>query len=416
MFNEGVADRLRSNEFTPGTIRPDYQDYNFANVTPTVASVLGVDCGRQLPADALGSYRDVSNVLVVIIDGVRYDRWLETEAPLFQRARSRGLVTPLTSVYPSETAAAMTTYHTGRQPVQHGLLGWEQYFEAVGEQVEPLKSRTVDRRSLEAEIEAGTLDSFAGGTIHSELKAADVGSAVVQPEGTLTHAFAAERHQNATSVPFGNPGEGAVEATNALESPDHSFVSLYYTEVDSVSHVRGTQTTHYEATMYMLSAGLERALGGVDADVAADTLVLFTADHGHVETGPDTTGTVLTEIAAVTENLARGADGEPIMPTGGARNVHLHLQNGSVEEVRTALSDLNASIWTQSEALDADLFGDREPSDRFRQRCGDLILVPNDSSIWYDSVKFEHLGQHGGLHPDEMLIPFTAVRLSELVE
>jgi predicted AlkP superfamily pyrophosphatase or phosphodiesterase len=414
MRPDDVVERLRSDEFEPGYLRPAYEDYSFANVTPTVADVLGVDAGRGLPDDTLGEHADASNVLVVLIDGVRYDRWLGTDAPFFERARESGRTTALTSVYPSETAAAMTTYQTGRQPVEHGLLGWEQYFRSVGEAVEPLKGQTVGGRSLEPEVEEG-LESFEGDTVHAALSATGVGSAVIHPKSTLTHPFSAERYDGATRLPYGNPGEGAVEARKALESPDHSFVTLYVHHVDSVSHQWGTRTPHYETTMHMLSASLERAFRDLDPAVAADTLVLFTADHGHVDTGTDGAGVVLTDREVVTENLARGPDGEPVLPTGGARNVHLHLREGSVERVREALSDIDALLFTRAEALEADLFGDREPGDRFLRRCGDLILVPNETSVYYNPVKFEHVGQHGGLDPDELLVPFTAASLANLV-
>jgi hypothetical protein len=415
MRPDDVAERLRSDEFAPGYLRPAYEDYCFANVTPTVADVLGVDAGRRLPAETVGGPPEVSNVLVVLIDGLRYDRWLETDAPLFERAHEAGRTTPLTTVYPSETAAAMTTYQTGRQPVEHGLLGWEQYVESVGEAVEPLKGRTVGGRSLEPEVETEGLESFDGGTVHADLSAAGVGSAVVHPESTLVHPFARERYDGATRVPYGNPAEGAVEARRTLESGDHSFVTLYFHHVDSVSHRWGTRTPHYGATLHMLSASLERAFRDLDPTVAAETLVLFTADHGHVDTGTEATGTVLTDRDVVAESLARGPDGEPIRPTGGGRNVHLHLREGSVGRVRDALSDLDALLFTRSEALEVDLFGDREPSDLFLERCGDLVVIPNETPVWYDPVKFEHVGQHGGLHPDEMLVPFNAVPLADLV-
>ena len=415
MSSDDVGQRLRSDQFAPGYLRPAYEDYCFANVTPTAADLLGVDAGRRLPADAVGDVDGVANVLVVLIDGLRYDRWLETDAPLLERARESGRTTPLTTVYPSETAAAMTTYQTGRQPVEHGSLGWEQYFESVGESVEPLKGRTVDGRSLETEVETSGLDSFSGSTIHARLAAAGVGSAVVHPESTLTHPFAPERYDGATRVPYGNPAEGAVEARKTLESADHSFVTLYVHHVDSVSHRWGTRTPHYEATMHMLSASLERALRDLDPGLASETLVLFTADHGHVDTGTEATGIDLNDRDVVMENLARSPGGDPILPTGGARNVHLHLREGSVERVRDALSDIEALTFTRAEAIDADLFGDREPSDRFRRRCGDLVLVPNETPVWYNPAKFGHVGQHGGLHPDEMLVPFTAVTLADLI-
>ena len=119
----------------------------------------------------------------------------------------------------------------------------------------------------------------------------------------------------------------------------------------------------------MLSTCLGRGFADLDSEVAAETLVLITADHDHVDTGEAAEGLPLTEYEVVSDNLALTPTGEAIPPTGSARNVHLHLHDGTTATVREALKDLDepdAYIWTRAEAIDANLFGDSEPSDLFR--------------------------------------------------
>lgn len=83
---------------------------------------------RRLPDDAIAGVEcgDAENVVVLLVDGFGYEHWKRERDvhPLLSALTERGIVTPLTSVYPSETAAAITTVHTGRKPVEHGLLGW----------------------------------------------------------------------------------------------------------------------------------------------------------------------------------------------------------------------------------------------------------------------------------------------------
>ena len=416
MMPKPSADNLLADEFEPGFVRPNYEEYCFANVSPTVIDLLGVDIGRTLPADVFdGVDTDVSNVLVVLIDGLRYDRWLESDAPLFERARVRGRTTPLTSVYPSETAAAMITYHTGTQPVEHGSLGWEQYLSEHQDTIEPLKGRTVDRRPFSEAFGDDPVELFSGRTIHEKLGDEGISTAVVQPKRTISHEAAPQIYAGTERVPYKSPAEGAIEAAEKVQQPDHSFVHIYYPDLDGVSHRGGTRAPHYEATLHMLANCLERALESLDPAVAADTLLLFAADHGHFDTNTDV-GTVLTDRQAVTESLARRDDGELVMPSGGSRNAHLHLRDGTVETVREALSDLDAHILTKTEAIERNLFGDGEPSEVFDRRCGDLVIVPNEEPVWYDPAKFDMVGQHGGLHPEEMIVPFTAVNVDTLLE
>jgi hypothetical protein len=99
------------------------------------------------------------------------------------------------------------------------------------------------------------------------------------------------------------------------------------------------------------------------------------------------------------------------------RNVHLHLQEGTVEETRRALADLDAHVFTREEALDRNLFGDRPASDVFRRRCGDLILSHDWLGTWFDDAEpaeLDMVGMHGGLTPEEMLVPFAAARADAL--
>lgn len=118
-------------------------------------------------------------------------------------------------------------------------------------------------------------------------------------------------------------------------------------------------------------------------------------------------------------NLWTHAEGTPIRFAGSPRNVHLHLEPGSVESVRDVLvSDLDAWVFTAPKVLDRGLFGPR-PSETFRRRLGDLVVSHRDLSVWWgDGVETEelvHVGMHGGLHTDEMLVPFASVPLPDVV-
>lgn len=84
---------------------------------------------------------------------------------------------------------------------------------------------------------------------------------------------------------------------------------------------------------------------------------------------------------------------------------------------RWAVSEYDAGLFTRQEALDRDLFGDRPTTDRVRGRCGDLVVTHRDLGMWFGDVEPDELslvGMHGRPHPSEMLVPFTAARLSTL--
>ncbi|WP_138004352.1 alkaline phosphatase family protein [Halalkalirubrum salinum] len=413
MSTAAAADRLFevSQDHDPHT--PPYRDRCFSNVSPTLASFLGYDAEHTLPAECLDpAITESQNVLVVLIDGLRYDRWLETTALLFSCAREHGTTTPLSAVFPTETAAAIVSYHTGRQPIEHGSLGWEQYLPPQDVVVEPLRGATVDGTPI-SQLDDDPVELFDGPTIHRELAEMDVRSTVIQPKHTLVHDGAAQLYEGATQVPYTTPADGALAAMDALAEPGPSFVSLYLPEVDTISHNEGTESPDYEATLQMIDGCLRYAIDRLAPEIAAETAVGFVSDHGHIDI-PGSVGTVLTDDERISERLRRRPNGTPMPPTGSLRNVHLHLKDRSIEPVRQALDSLAVHTWTQTEAIDAELFGTHDCSETFRERCGDLIIVPRDAPIWHTDTKFDMIGQHGGLDPAELLVPFTTVPMREL--
>src|SRR6056297_3032841 len=111
-------------------IRPDYGGYCFAGVPAAAADRVGVDLGAGLPADAFGAdHQDPSHVVVLFVDSLGYEQFerVAGDVPFLETFRESGRVTPLTSTYPSETAACVTTMATATDPVEHGVLGWNAY-------------------------------------------------------------------------------------------------------------------------------------------------------------------------------------------------------------------------------------------------------------------------------------------------
>lgn len=419
MLRESVAEDLMERRLDDGYLRPDYGGYSFLHVPATAAGVLGADLGGGLPTDVLeGVGTEVRNVAVVLLDGYGYRPWRRDHAdhPFLRRLTRRGRVTPLTSIYPSETAAAITTMHTARPPADHGLLGWNAYLEETDERIETLPF-TTDGEAPEAGPEA----LFAGDPIYGDLAEAGIDPHVIQPEGNVEGAYADRSIAGADRHGYWNVADYAHTLRTVLETAHadggRNYVYAYSPTMDRVSHRSGTESASYRAQIAALSGALERELiDDLDPAVAEETLLLVTADHGHLNTVPDE-GVDLREVPGVIEHLRAHHDGRAILPGGTPRNVHLFLEPGTAKEVKEAIeSDLDALAFTKSEAIDQGLFGPGEPSERFRRRCGDVIVVHREREVWHgeEADVFEHTGVHGGLHPEEQLVPFAAARLDRL--
>jgi hypothetical protein len=65
-----------------------------------------------------------------------------------------------------------------------------------------------------------------------------------------------------------------------------------------------------------------------------------------------------------------------------------------------------------SHALEKGLLGPGEPYKRLPERLGELIAIAHNDAYWWWAAKENPItGRHGGLSPDEMLVPFLAARL-----
>ncbi|MFB6298689.1 MAG: alkaline phosphatase family protein [Halobacteriales archaeon] len=409
MLRADVEASLRWDYGEDGALFPAYDSYCFGNLPDTIRTVFDVEGQRPLPEDVRETVRtDVGTVVLVLIDGYGLDSWKRDRCrhEFIARMTDHGRVTPLTSVYPPETAAAITTLGTGQLPCEHGRIGWNVY--------EPETDRSF--LALDGEIKAGGL----GGKIAPEATEdvsdfyGDLCRAGVEVH--RLHPFETKA-SDATNHTYDDLGGFGRRLHDVIESSgDPGYVYAYLPQIDHISHTEGTESDAFQEVLDDICKAVTEFVDGLDPEIARETLVLVTADHGHVNTDP-AVNIDLSERAKVVANLRRHADGTPIRMARSPRNTHLHLQPGTAAETQRALSDLNARCFTREDAFARELFGDRDVSDRFRRRCGDLILTHRDLRTWWGDAEpdeLAHMGMHGGLNPAEMLVPFGAVRADRL--
>lgn len=410
MFRDGVERALRDRHQRDGYLFPAYDDYCFGNVPDTVRSVLAAGGRRALPSDVFeGVDTAVDTVVLVLIDGFGLQAWTRHRhrCDVLDRLTEEGTVTPLTSIYPSETAAAITTLETGRLPCEHGRIGWNVYEPRTDTAFLPLGRAVKTGASEEYVSEASVTE---GASLYSQMRDAGIDCHRLQPFDSggddVTH------HTYADLDAFGKRLSAVV-----ADSDDPGYVYAYVPHVDHISHAEGPDSHAVGETVAAVCEQISDCLGRIAERAAEETLLLVTADHGQVHTDPDR-NIDLSANSTVMANLRRHANGTPVRMAGSPRNVHLHLRPGTVSETRRALAGHDARIFTRQEALDCDVFGDRPVTDPFRRRCGDLVVTHREVGMWFGDVEPDELslvGMHGGLHPAEMLVPFAAARLSALV-
>ena len=116
--------------------------------------------------------------------------------------------------------------------------------------------------------------------------------------------------------------------------------------------------------------------------------------------------------------MERGPGGRPKVPAGSPRDFFLHLRQDRFDEalaaIRGALTDV-AEVRPVRDLVAAGYFGDAPPSRRFLDRVGNAVILPRPGRAvwWHEEGRFEsrHPGDHGGLSPEEMEIPFGVLSI-----
>jgi hypothetical protein len=197
------------------------------------------------------------------------------------------------------------------------------------------------------------------------------------------------------------------------DSHEPTYIYAYWPTVDTIAHIIGPRTPEHAAEVAAFDNQLGRLLR--DLPRRGDTLLMVTADHGHVDTSPEFS----VNLGDHPELLGMLR----VPPAGERRVVYLHPKPGAAAEVdayaRERLRDV-APPMLRDQAVELGLFGPGALSPRAAARIGEVLLFPRrnlqlvtpietaDGSPPPKGTAFK--GVHGGLTADEALVPLLAVR------
>jgi hypothetical protein len=216
--------------------------------------------------------------------------------------------------------------------------------------------------------------------------------------------------QGAQLRPFRGLEDGLRDLADEITLPaGKRFLYLYSGDVDTAGHHHGPESREFGEQVDATFTLLERYLMPALARAPNRTLLLVTADHGHIAVDPNAT-IALNRILPAAETWLRASPaGRPMLPAGHARDVVLFIRPGHLEEARgllaERLADL-AEVWPVRDMIADGYFGSTDPSPAFTERMGELMVLPHDNHmIWWGAPHYRLLpfrGSHGGLTRAEM--------------
>lgn len=341
--------------------------------------------------------------MLVVVDGFSAEAWRnDDEITSSVTPAFRGV---LTSVFPSTTAAALTSLQYGLAPGAHGMAGYTVFLPSVGRLVNLVRFKSVDGGSVDPR-QLNPRKMVTQPSIYDQLQAAGIESIVVShkeyEDSPLTdiHSGDTPYRGHRTAAEFA----AMLKATTAL--PGRRFVFGYWAGLDMVSHAwgPGSPTARLEARLVQqaLIEGLLRPLADEDGDV----VVIVTADHGHAAIDADR--------QLPLSELSRRAGSWMSPATGERRAVGLTPQARGEAALRQATRD-DGVIVSVEEAVAHELFGPPPHHPDLVQRIGrDLLLAKGGASFPYRSTnggdKPFAPGAHGSLSAIEMVVPLVVWR------
>jgi hypothetical protein len=401
-------------------IHPFYEGRSVLNLPASLCGWLSVPGIGSSPLEAeiiarLGeSYRQVVVVLVDALSLARLRGWIAAGlTPVWEELAGQGLLAPLTSIVPSTTSAVLTSLWTGASAAVHGMAGYELWLKEYG-----VVANTILHAPISFQGDAGSLrragfdpENYLGlPTLGSHLAGHGVQVNAYQHQAIARSGLSQMLFAGVKVRSFSTAADLWVGVRQQLEQPEGgpAFTWVYWGEVDRFSHLYGPDEERTLEEFVSFSSAFQRLfLERLRSAARRDALFILMADHGQIATQPDPHYDVSNH-----PGLARRLH---ILPTGENRLAYLYIRPGQTEALREYVERTWPNQFTLLEApyaVNAGLFGPGKPHPRLLDRLGDLVLAARGSAYLWWSNKPDHLyGRHGGLSPDEMLVPFLAVQL-----
>lgn len=317
--------------------------------------------------------KDYKNVVVLILDGMGklvLEEALDEEGPF--RSHLAGI---FNSVFLSTTVAATTSAMSGLQPCEHGWLGWDCYYPQVDKNV------TVFLNTVQGTDEPAADYSLAWSVTPYENVVTTINKAGGKAYGC---------------APFLEPFPKSIEEIcsrikELCEESDSKYIYAYWNQPDEDLHDNGCKSIVVKETLKNIEMVVNKLAEGLE-----DTLLIVTADHGHI----DTDYVVLQDYPKICDCLIR-------MPSLEPRVLNFFIKDDKKDifekEFKKEFGD-KFLLMPMEDAIKKNLFGTGKHHENFRAMLGDYLAIATDNLTIYFTDE-RGLTMHGSLTEEEMLIP-----------
>ena len=405
-------------------IYPHYQGLSLLNIPDSICRWLSAETlgnnplSEQLLKEIDGPFQ---HVVLLLMDGLGLELYQKMLAGKFGELEGaaawhsiagQALLAPLTSVLPSTTSAALTTLWTGKAPAEHGVIGYEVWLREYG-----MIANMIFHAPAAFFGETGSL-SHAGFSPATFLPVPTLGPHLVSQgievsslmHSSILHSGLSEMHLPAVKqYAYRSTSDMLVTLRNLLNSKSNqrTYSYLYWSAIDTLSHRFGPEDERVVWELSSFGISLERFLRAYQQQAHGDTLFLILADHGQIHTPPEQKF----ELQKHPEFLSHLI----MVPTCENRLPFLFVRSGHEDQLLAYVETTwpgQFDLVRGEKALQSGIFGPPSTFPEIANRVGDFVVFPRSNHYWWWVDKPNPLlGRHGGLAPQEMLVPLLAIKL-----
>lgn len=338
------------------------------------------------------------NVLFILVDGLGAYKVADLDENSILR---KNLVAAIDTVNPTSTACVLTTICTGKEPSEHGILGWWNYSKSKKLEYYPLSFK--ERNTGISLVEKGinTKDIFKYDNIFDKFRC----EVNVYMKRDIINSEFSKMFSGRKSNRFGcySIKEAFTKINNKLSvSNNTSFNYLYINGIDKASHMYGTNSHEVFGLIKEIEDGIELLTKENE-----DLTIVVTADHGQMD---------MERYIYLNQNedYSKYFYASPSIDT---RIISFFVKEEYREEFETNFSNEfyeDVILLTKEQFIDYKILGESKISKEAEDALGEYIaIIMKDKFFIGDKITLEDdmytKGNHSSITKFETTIPLIVV-------
>ncbi|MGN6616572.1 MAG: alkaline phosphatase family protein, partial [Ilyomonas sp.] len=360
---------------------------------------------------ACSGFSQVKHVVVISVDGLRPDFYLDTSwhANTIRDLMKKGTYAKgVNSVFPSMTYPSHTTMITGVQPAEHGIY-YNPMFEPNGSTGKiywndsSIKVNTLWDAAKDKNLKVAALFWPVSANAPVNFNIPDIGSLgeKVREQYSKPAGFVDDVRKNvfngAEKIEYGKNTNIAQIAAYIIENNKPDLMAVHFFSVDHAEHVQGREGEMVKEAVADADSGVNIIISALkNAGIWDNTVLIVTGDHGFVNVKQTLSPNVWLKNAGFVNDREKGDWKAQFFTVGGS--AFLYIKNNDVQtlqQVKSLLDKLPADKKKLFRIIDRNMLDKAGANPEVALALSGLNNTSFSNAFTGDDLKPAQGGTHG---------------------